>query len=114
MIELIASIILIVLMVQVFIIIYLKTKSLFKAWIFALIIGKAIVVVFWAFGIEHPLGTLYIYNKRSNEVISFEITSSHVIFLAFLSSLIISLFWYDIIRYAPPSLRKRIKDKRGI
>jgi len=112
--EFLASVILVVLMVQVLIIVYIKTDSLLKAWIISLIVGKTLVVVFWAFGITHKVATLYIYNKLNHKIIAVEITSNHVIFISFLITLIISLFWYDLVKLAPKSFREKLKKAEVI
>jgi len=107
--EFLASVVLVIMMVQILVIIYVKTGSLLKAWIISLIVGKTLIIVFWAFGITHKIATLYLYNKINKSVITFEITSNHIIFISFLITLILSVFWYDILKIMPRSFRDKLR-----
>jgi len=113
-IEFLATVILVVLMVEVLVVVYIKTNSLLKAWIVSLIVGKTLTVVFWAFGITHIVATVYLYDKLHHRVIPVQITSNLVILLSFLITLIVSLFWYDLVRLAPKSFRNRLRKTEVI
>ncbi len=112
--EIIATTILVVAMLTVLLIVYLRTDSLLRGWIVALIVGKTLALVYWAFGITHVVATIYIYNKLNHKVIPVQITSNLVIIVSFAITLIVSLFYYDLVKLAPKSLRERLKKAEVI
>jgi len=75
-----------VVMVLFMIIAWRATGSFGRAWIATLIIGKLIAAIYWAVGIDRPVITLVFRNGARATV-----TAAEIIFLMFLSTLILSL-----------------------
>ena len=112
--ELIATTILVISMITVLLVVYIKTGSLLRAWIVSLIVGKTLALVYWVFGITHVVATIYIYNKLNHRVIPIQITSNLVIIVSFFITMIVSLFWYDLVKLAPKSFRDKLKKAEVI
>jgi len=112
--ELIATTILVISMITVLLVVYSRTGSLLRAWIVSLIVGKTLALVYWCFGITHVIATIYIYNKLNHKVIPVQITSNLVIIVSFFTTMIVSLFWYDLVKLAPKSFRDKLKKAEVI
>ncbi len=81
-------------------------NSLRTAFLVMLVIGKVWVGVLWAFGIDRPLFTIYIYNKIRQSYSVLPVTADQVIFMSFFTTFLFTLAWHYIARYLPEPIRK--------
>ena len=88
-----------------------KTNSLWKAWIITLITGKVVTVLFWAFGLDRPLFTIYLISRKTGYTInSFTITACELTLISFLITLIATLSWPYIMRLLPSEVRYALRS----
>mgnify|MGYP000020464998 CR=1 FL=1 len=80
--------------------------SLRTAFLSMLVIGKVWAGVLWAFGIDRPLFTIYIYNKVRGTTSSFTLTADQMVFLSFLTTFAFVIAWPYIAPHIPEPIRK--------
>jgi len=81
------------------------TGSFRNAFIITLIVGKLWAGILYAFGIDKPLFNLIIYNKIKGVTTTVTITADQMIFLSFMLTLIVTVFWPLLAPTLPPWLR---------
>ena len=77
-----------------------------KALLATLIIGKLWAGAMWAFGIDHPLFNIIVYNKKQHITTVHTITADEFVFLSFLTSFAFALSWPYIQPYLPEKIRE--------
>jgi len=89
--------------------IYLKTGSFRKATIGGLLVGKSYVIVYKLAGLDRTVATLYLVN-RYGYVKEVHVTALGLLFLAFLGSLVVTLYWPVLTRRMPRELRTAFEE----
>ena len=89
--------------------IYLRTGSFRKATIGGLLVGKTFVVVYKLAGLDRTVATLYLVN-RYGYVKEVHVTALMIIFLAFLSALLVTIYWPVITRRLPKEARATLQE----
>ena len=93
-------------MVLVLILAWKWFNSLRTAFLAMLVIGKVWAGILWAFGIDRPLFTIYIYNKVRGTATAMTITADQFIFLSFLTTFAFVVIWPWIAPHVPEPLRR--------
>ncbi len=93
-------------MVIVLILAWRWFNSLRTAFLAMLVVGKTWIGVLWAFGIDRPLFTIYIYNKIRQSYSTVTITADQAVFISFFITFLFTLAWPYIARYVPRPIRQ--------
>ena len=69
-----------------------------KAFIVMLVVGKTWAGVMWAFGFDRELFNVTLYNRLSGARAEITVTATELIFMSFLATLILTIFYPHIKR----------------
>ena len=92
-------------MVIVLVVFYIKTANFRYSFIIMLIVGKLWAGLLWVFKADYPVSTLVLYNKVSGSYTVLTIYASHIIFLTFFGTVIITILWPYFEKYLPRPIR---------
>jgi len=87
-------------MFMVWSVVYSKTSSFRRSTLAALLVGKSFVVVYKLAGLDKTVATLYLVN-RYGYMRPVHITALGLLFPAFLSSVIVTIYWPIMARRLP-------------
>jgi len=90
-------------------VVFAKTSSFRKSTLAALLVGKSFVVVYKLAGLDRTVFTVYLINKYGY-VKEVHVTALMLLFLAFLSSLAITIYWPILTTRLPRELRSTVEE----
>ena len=96
-------------MFMVWSVVYAKSGSFRKSTIAALLVGKSFVVVYKLAGLDRTVYTLYLVN-RYGYVKEVHVTALGLLFLAFLGSLVATIYWPILARRLPREARQALEE----
>ena len=96
-------------MFTVWSVVFLKTSSFRKSTIAALLVGKTLVVVYKLAGLDRTVYTFYLVN-RYGYVRPVHVTTLELLFLAFLTSMLATLYWPVLTRRLPREAREALEE----
>ncbi len=99
-------------MFMVWSVVYARSGSFRKSTIAALLVGKTFVIVYKLAGLDRTVLTLYLVNKYGY-VKEIHITALGLLFLAFLGSLLVAIYWPILTRRMPRELRSAVEEVKG-
>ena len=97
-------------MFMVWSVVYAKSGSFRKSTVAALLVGKSFVVVYKLAGLDRVVYTLYIIHRGTGYVKEVHVTALGLLLLAFLSSLIVTIYWPIITRRLPREARQALEE----
>jgi len=92
-------------MVMVLVVSWKWFGSFRKAFLVMLLVGKIWAGILWAYGIDKPLFNIIIYNKVKETSTTITITADQFIFLSFLGTFMVTVFYPYIEPYIPSKIR---------